>query len=230
MKKIIFILICWVVFQSVSAQENQQSKANTQDELKTILGTNSGTQKIPIGYFIEIGGGYTQFGSNGVFLPGLSLGIILNHKWTIGLTGNFIDNARGLRFNNIYYDSTTRSMLGANLNGGFGGVLLEYTLFPKSKIHIAFPLMLGDGYLYYTKLPEYSGSAHPYRSRHHAYISKDNCFVIEPGVRLEFNLLKFLRLGLTLSYRYTPDFKLLNTSGDLVNQFTGKISLRFGQF
>lgn len=181
MKKVISVLIFWAVCQTGFSQDNQPPSANSQSEIKTILGNNGKSPKIPLGYFIEVNGGYTQFGQNSVFLPGASLGIILDHQWTIGLTGSFIDNAEGLKFNNIYYDSASKSILAANLNGGFGGVLLEYTLFPNSKIHVAFPLMLGGGYLYYTRLPENSGSAHPYRSRHHAYVSKDSFFVIEPG-------------------------------------------------
>lgn len=229
MKKIIIILICWVFSQSVFSQDTLQPKASFDTyKMNTIFGNEF--QKIPMGYFIEINGEYTQFGLNGVFLPGICLGVIFNHQWTIGLTGSFIDNPKELKFKNIYYDSVSHSTRGANLKGGFGGLLLEYTTSPKSRIHVAFPLMIGDGYLFYTQLPEYSISAQSYHYRHHAYVSIDNCFVIEPGARLEFNIISFIRLGLSISYRYTPDLKLLNTSCDLINQFTGKISLCFGQF
>jgi hypothetical protein len=230
MKKITLILVCSVISQTLFSQENQLSKASSPNEMNTILRNDGKPPKISMGYFIEISAGQTQFGSHGVFLPGFSLGIILDHHWTIGLTSNFIDNPKGLKFNNIYYDSVSHSLRGADLKGGYGGILLEYTLLPKSRIHVAFPLMIGDGYLFYTQLPEYSISAQTYHYRHHAYISIDNCLVIEPGARLEFNIVSFIRLGLTLCYRYTPDLKLLNTSGDLINQFTCKISLRFGQF
>jgi hypothetical protein len=39
-----------------------------------------------------------------------------------------------------------------------------------------------------------------------------------------------LRIGLGISYRYAPDLDLKNTSSNLINQFTGKLSLRFGKF
>jgi hypothetical protein len=231
MKTITLLLLSCVICQTAFSQDNQLPKSSSSSEINTILGNNNKSTKIPIGYFIEINAGGTKFGyHHGVLLPGFSLGIMLNHQWTIGLTVNYIDNPGGLKYDNIYYDSVNHNFRGVNLKGGYGGVLLEYTLFPKSRIHVAFPLMIGDGYFFYTQLPEYSSPGRNHRYNYHSYVSIDNCFVVEPGVRLEFNIVSFIRIGITLSYRYTPDLKLLNTSGDLINQFTGKISLRFGQF
>jgi hypothetical protein len=230
MKKIILILICEAISLTLFSQGDQLSKSTFNSDMNTILGNKGESHVISLGYFIEINGGYSQFGNQNVLLPGISLGILLNHQWTIGLAGNFIDNPNGLHIPNVYYDSINHNMHEAVLNGGYGGFLLEYTLFPKSRIHIAFPLMIGDGYMYYSRIPYYNGQTHSNHYWHHNYLSSDNFFVIEPGVRMEFNMIKFLRLGLSICYRYTPDLKLLNTSGELINQFTGKISLRFGQF
>ncbi|MGA3014775.1 MAG: hypothetical protein ABSD71_12175 [Bacteroidales bacterium] len=230
MKRIMLILICCLGFLAGFSQNISSPKENSQQQINTLFGNEDETLKVPMGYFIEINGAYTKFENKGMILPGIDLGIILNHQWTIGLSGSFIANPEGSTFANIYYDTVSHTVREANLNGGFAGLLLEYTLFPKSKVHIAFPLKAEYGYLYYTELPQYSGSAHPYRTRHHAYISKDNLFVIEPGVRLELNVVKIIRLGFILSYRYSPDLKLINTSANLINQFTGKISLRFGLF
>ena len=61
--------------------------------MKTIFGNHEGACKVPVGYFIELNGGYTMFGSKSVFLPGMSFGIILNHHWKIGITDDFIGNS-----------------------------------------------------------------------------------------------------------------------------------------
>ena len=130
MKKVMIILLCGVCSLAVFAQDSQSSSASTgTKEINTLFGKGSGTCKIPMGYFIELNGEYTRFGHKNVFLPGISMGLILDHHWTIGATGNFISSQEGLHFRNIYYDSTTSSKHGANLNGGYGGLLLEYTLF-----------------------------------------------------------------------------------------------------
>ena len=146
------------------------------------------------------------------------MGMILNHHWTIGLTGSIIGDTHGVHQKNIYYDSTESKMRGANLNGGYGGFLLEYTLLPNSKVHVAFPLMIGGGSMWYTNSCHHSDSTFDENSNkefYHRYISWDRFFVIEQGVRLEFNLVKKVQLGLGISYRYSPNFNLENTSPEI---------------
>jgi hypothetical protein len=234
MKKITIMLICWASALAVFAQDTQTTTQSTgTNEIQTIFRHCSGTCKIPLGYFIEMDGGYTMFGSKSAFLPGMSMGMILDHHWTIGATGSFIGNPDGVHQKNIYYDSTESKMHGANLKGGYGGLLLEYTLLPNSKVHVAFPLMIGGGSMEYIRSCHHHDSTFSENSDkefHHGFISHDRFFVIEPGVRLEINMIKSLRLGLGISYRYSPDFKLENTSADLINQFTAKLSIRFGKF
>lgn len=232
MKKIMIVLICWVCGLAVFAQDVQPTKSSAEtNEIKTLFGNGKGAKKIPLGYFFELNGGYSQFGHKNVFLPGMSLGVILDHHWTVGLSGSFIGVMDGLRFNNIYYDSVSNSMKGANLKGGYGGLLLEYTLFPNSRLHLAFPLLIGGGYMFYSQQSNHDSIQDNYNHGfHHNYISSDNFFVVEPGVRLECNIIRKLRLGLGVSYRYSPDLKLKNTPSDLINQFTAKLSLRFGKF
>jgi hypothetical protein len=235
MRKITILLICWVSAMAVFAQDTQTTTTTSSgtNEIQTIFGNRKGTCKIPMGFFIELNGGYSMFGSKSVFLPGMSMGMILNHNWTIGVTGSFIGDPQGLHYNNIYYDSATSKMDGAYLNGGYGGLLLEYTLLPKSRVHVVFPLMIGFGSMDYTSSYHHNDSIfvnNSFKEFHHNSISSDQFFVIEPGVRLEFNMLKHLRIGLGISYRYSPDFDLKNTSSSLINQFTARLSIRLGKF
>lgn len=234
MKKITFLLICWVITLSVFAQDTLKTTNpdSHSSKIHTLFGNGNGSCKISHGFFIEMNGGYSMFGSKSVFLPGISMGMILDHHWTIGATGSFLGNRDGLHESNIYYDSSTSKMHGAYLNGGYGGLLLEYTLLPNSKVHVSFPLLIGGGSMDYTPSIHHDStfSNFSHKEFHHNYISRDRFFVVEPGVRLEFNLVRAMRLGIGISYRYSPDFKLQNTSSDLLNQFTAKISLRFGKF
>ncbi len=235
MKKLTIMLICWVSSLAVFAQDTVTTNTTSRstNEIHTIFGNRTGKCQISHGFFIELNGGYSMFGSKSVFLPGMSMGVILDHHWTIGATGSFIGDPHGLHYNNIYYDSATSKMNGAYLNGGYGGLLLEYTLMPRSRVHLVFPLMIGFGSMDYTSSSRRIDSIvvnNSFKEYHHGYISRDVFFVIEPGIRLEFNMVKSLRLGVGISYRYSPDFKLENTSPDLLNQFTAKLTLRFGKF
>jgi len=232
MKKIMIILICWASSLAGFAQDTQPSVASTgTNEFHTLFSKGSGICKIPLGYFIEIDGGYSHFGHKSVFLPGISMGVILDHHWTVGLTGDFIDDPHGSHNHHADNDSTSNRKHSTRLNGGYGGLLLEYTLFPQSKIHVSFPLILGCGALYTSHQEHYNDSINLQNDwAHHKFSHVDHFFVIEPGVKLEFNVVKNLRVGLGISYRYSPDQNHRITSPDMLNQLTGKLTFCFGKF
>jgi hypothetical protein len=232
MNKIIFLLLAVVMVVPVFSQEKQSTEAKSNDdlEMKTLFGNKEHKHNISLGYFVELSAGYTQFGTKDVFLPGLNFGMILNHNWAIGLSGSCVANTNYLHFQNIYFDYITQQMTEARLDGGYGGLLLEYTLLPRSVVHVSFQMMVGGGYMaYYDKNFSYS-SGYPYSHHNQNTIDDDYFFVVEPGIKAEFNIIKKVRIGVGVSYRYTPDLKLVNTSSGLINQFTGRLLLRFGKF
>ena len=215
------------------SQEVKQEEKSSSDysEIKTLFGNRSHHGKIPIGFFAEMNAGYTKFGENHVFLPGISLGAILNHNWSVGLSGSFLGNPGNLYYEDIYILESHSTIYGANLFGGYGGGLIEYTAFPNSVVHFSVPVMIGAGYFAYLD-DYYFGSDQNYDYQYWDYTTIDwnVCFVVEPGLKVEFNIVKMLRIGLSASYRYSPNLDLINTPDDLINQFTGRFSLRFGKF
>jgi hypothetical protein len=228
MKKVMIMMFCWTSTLLVFAQDTQTTPASSgTNEIHTLFNKGSGKCKIPLGYFIELNGGYTHFGHKSEFLPGMSMGLILNHHWTIGLTGSFVGNSNGAQFQRGHQDTTRMSKHGSGLNGGYGGLLVEYTLFPQSKVHVSFPLTIGTGSIYHSRNGHLSDSTDSQKKWYH---HGEQFLVIEPGVRLEVNVIKKLRIGLGISYRYSPERDHLITSPDMLNQLTGKLSLRFGKF
>ena len=225
------ILLCLVSSLSVYSQGMKASSDSSSSSyrMNTIFGNKNGSCKIPLGYFVEFNAGYTRFGHRNVFLPGISAGLILDHHWTIGITGNFIGNPHGLHFSNIHSDSAHPQARSADMRGGYGGGLFEYTLFPQSVIHVSFPLIIGVGMMYLSpsRYGDNSGTLPP-DYKHH-YMAKSSFFVIEPGVKMEVNLSKIFRMGLGISYRYAPDPDLKRVSETFFNQFTARLSLRFGK-
>ncbi|MCX6282961.1 MAG: hypothetical protein NTW31_01800 [Bacteroidetes bacterium] len=230
MKIKLLVLIFLAFSLAAFSQGHKASSDSASYKINTVFGTHKGTSKIPLGYFLEFNAGYTRFGHKNVFLPGISMGLILNHNWSVGVTGSFIGNPQGLHYHHVHYDSTGQTSNSANLRGGFGGALIEYTLFPKSRLHVSFPLMIGGGYLYWNQVSSDYHSQNLLGSYSNHSGSGAVFFVIEPGVRMEVNLAKMFRLGLGISYRYAPDLDLKHASENLINQFTAKLSLRFGKF
>ena len=229
MKKL-FVFLLGVILSVPLLSQDLSVVDSTKKEFKVnTLFSHKNKRDIQLGYFMEMNAGYTQIGDKNVFLPGMNIGLILNHNWSVGLSGSFIGNSGNMYFENIYYSSNIPDLqTGAYLFGGYGGGLFEYTAFPRSVVHFSIPVMIGGGYFaYFDDIP----NAHSdYNSWDYSTIDWNVCFVIEPGIKAEFNILKMLRLGIGVSYRYSPNFELVNTPDDLLNQFTGRFSLRFGKF
>ena len=61
-------------------------------------------------------------------------------------------------------------------------------------------------------------------------IDSDAFFIVEPGVEIELNLVKFMRLGIGGSYRWTSNVGLQDHKKDFLHGFSGNISLKFGKF
>jgi hypothetical protein len=227
MKKPFLSLILCLLFAASFAQDYTQPKDTSSDEeIKTLFKKPKHEKKdISVGWTAGLNSAYTQFDKQNVWLVGLAAGPILNHNWTIGLQLNAIVNSYYL-----YYDTVINNT-NAYLVGGFGGFLIQYTLFPKSAVHVTFPLQIGGGYLGYLSDNGYNWeNGNGYWYNNSEILDYDVFFYVEPGVQAEFNLLKFMRLAVGVSYRYSPNFDLEKTSSGLINQFNGTVGLKFGKF
>ena len=210
-----------VLLSAVVIVNGQEASKTTNDDMKTVFGN---TGKVKLGWFVGIDPGYTQFDNRDVWMGGLSAGMIINHNFTIGLSGRGWTNRNGMYFSNV------TDTAGAYLEGGYGGLLLEYTLFPKSVVHVTFPVLIGAGGATYVTDKEYGEWDENKWETCHRSLDSDAFFVIEPGVRAEVNILKFMRLNAGISYRYVGDLQLINTPNDLMNNFAATVGLKFGKF
>lgn len=201
---------------------NAQDEKNTgNDEIGTLFGKGGSTK---LGWFVGIDPGYTQFDGRDVWMGGLSAGMIINHNFTIGLSGRGWTNRNGM-----YYPEVTDTA-GGYFEGGYGGLLLEYTLFPKSVVHVTFPVLIGAGGAAYVTDEDYMEWDEDEWESCHKTLDSDAYFVIEPGVRAEVNILKFMRLNAGVSYRWVGDLDMINTPKDMMNNFTATVGLKFGKF
>jgi hypothetical protein len=220
MKRITLAVMIALFSTALFAQE--ENAKNTNDDMNTLFGKGN---KTTIGWFVGPTGGYTRFCSSDVALAGIQAGMVINHNFTIGLAGSGVANSNYLTYNN-FIDTTD-----VRLEGGYGGLLLEYTLFPKSAIHVSFPLIIGGGTMgYYSTNDNHEWDEDDWDNCDHQEIDQDAFFVVIPGVTAEVNILKFMRFGVGVSYRYTPDLDLVNTSSSFINNFTASASLKFGKF
>jgi hypothetical protein len=223
MKKILALIVLASIGLVSFAQTTEKTEQTGSNEgMKTLFHKGD---KVKVGWFVEVEPGYTKFDTRDVWMAGMSVGTILNHNFSIGLAG------RGwMRSEQLYFDNVSDTT-GAYLVGGYGGVLLEYTLFPKSLVHVTFPVMIGAGGAnYITQAETYTDPDGKEWDQHHRTLDSQAFFVVEPGVRAEMNLFTFMRLNAGVSYRYVPNFVLMNTPKDMLNNFSVNIGLKFGHF
>ncbi len=64
----------------------------------------------------------------------------------------------------------------------------------------------------------------------HKTLDTDVFFSVEPGVRAEINVFKFMRFSAGISYRWVTDLEMINTSSDMMNHFSATAELKFGKF
>ncbi|MBL7113119.1 MAG: hypothetical protein ISS19_14375 [Bacteroidales bacterium] len=204
MKRIAILFILTIFISPAFGQD---------DDIQTLFGdgfvTHGGYGSFSVGYSQIDGKDALTMGGRGAW--------IIGHWFALGFAGT--------GFLNDYHFNNDLSR-NANLSGGYGGLLMEPILLPKFPIHISLPLVVGVGGIAYTTSYSYTDWDDP------RFFAEDatSFLVVEPGVELEFNVVKFFRLAVGGYYRYTSKITLYDTPEDVLNGFSGGITLKFGKF
>lgn len=171
---------------------------------------------------------YTRIMDQDALLVGARGGWIIDHRLTIGLAGYGLSTpVENKAYDGYLLDEGTLPHRSSRFQTGYGGLLIEPVIGYKSPVHISLPILIGAGgcgYRTYTALPEEDLDPETWHD------DVDAFFVIEPGVDLEFNLVKMVKLGLGVSYRYTSDITLPETSKDAMRSFNANMSIKIGVF
>lgn len=196
--------------------------AQEEGEMKTLFG-NGGA--VSHGGYGGITTAYTNMDGRDAIMIGGRGAWLINHKIGIGLagTGFLTESKVDAQLNGDRYQ----------LAGGYGGLFLEYIVNPKSPVHVSFPLTIGAGGVSYLE------SNNSFSGNDFNTFEEDSqaFFVVEPGIEVELNLLRFMRIAFGASYRYTSDVSLNYSANnqaiigkDALNGFSGGITLKFGKF
>jgi hypothetical protein len=186
--------------------------------MKTIFGNKERTS----GGYGALSFGYTQIDGKDAFLAGIKGGWLVDHSFTLGFVG--------YGFINDVSSPPPGGQFQTHLGGGYGGLLLEPIFFPKFPVHFTIPLIIGAGGISYFEDYEYSqGNPIPPES-YDGTIDSDAFFVFEPGLELELNVTEIFRLAVGGSYRYTSNVVLIDHEGNILRNFNGYLTLKFGKF
>ncbi len=193
MKKTIvsFLLIFLSGTLVVIAQEETEGaeikKEKDRSEVQTIFQEKSG------GHYIGFSFNYVEIEDQHGMQFGLRGGWIAGHGLAVGLGGK-------LFFNESKDDDYYLPVETANFIGGYGGLLIEPIILPRFPVHLSFPVLAGVGGIAY--------SFEEWEFRDSFIEDSDFFLVIEPGIEVEFNILKHFRVALGVYYTLTSDIKL----------------------
>ncbi len=145
--------------------------------------------------------GYTQIGEDDGIQMGGSLVWLKNKRWGFGFSGYAIQATE--------IDDQILSG-GYRTAGGYGGFLIEYTLKPSNRLHFSFPLTIGAGGIAYVQ--------HPIRNGDRLIEDQKFIMAIEQGAAIELNVIKYIRVGFELNYRFTSNTNLnyQNNRGEIL--------------
>jgi hypothetical protein len=195
------ILIAMLFSLTLTAIAQRENDYNNKGEIKTLFGQQGHSN-----------GGYGAFGVaysmiddvDAIVISGRGAWIV-NHTLALGIAGGGFLN--DYRYSTLYQEDV-------NLTGGYGGLLIEPIIFPKSPVHLSVPIVAGVGGIAFTRAA-YKND--PWEYEDYWVEDTDAFLVFEPGVEIELNLLRFFRLAFGVSYRMTSKINLVETPSDVMN-------------
>ena len=210
-------LSAFIILSLLSAvvySQNEAGNSKGRGEINTLFGGHS----VSNGGYGSFGCGYSSIDNrDGIVISGRAAWII-DHNFAIGVAGSGFMN--DFQYDRVYNEDV-------NLTGGYGGLLIEPILFPKAPVHLTFPVIGAVGGIASTR------TSHTFNSwdNSNSWVEASETFLlVEPGVELELNLVRFFRLAFGISYRFTTDLELLSVPPDALEGFTTGITFKFGKF
>lgn len=153
-------------------------------------------------------------GETGLFVGGYG-GYLLNHTLMIGGGGyGLVSNIKADPIAQTNPDKTLYVKM------GYGGPMLQYLHNSKDVVHFVASLLIGAGGVTYALKDDYEALEN----------NSDSFFVLEPGLELEANIIKFFRIRLGVSYRFVSGIELEGLTDDEVSGATAQLSFLFGYF
>lgn len=198
---------------STEAKMPDQQSRNS-NEIQTLTGPGS-----HFGFYFGFTTGYSRIDGYDAVNAGASVALIANHSLAIGFSGKgFVSES---------FRGDAGSSANYNYAGGYGGLLIEPILFPKRPVHLSFPVLLGAGGVARNRV---SGMYHPY-DYDDFFIEEAEAFLIaEPGVEIELNVARWLRMGVGISYRIVSSLDSDGFNPAEMDGFNGGLSLKVGLF
>jgi hypothetical protein len=220
MKKVVLIIALAISGSSLFAQEQSSERQRSSNEIETLF---RGPQTF--GGYGSLTNKFTRINGSFANLSGGYGGVFVNHKVMIGIgavaTTNFIPVAE--EFSISPGDRMTYEY-------GQFGLVTEYALWSNKAIHLNFNLFTGAGFTLQYERPQNWYDDDYYDPRPYGHNDENWFFVVEPGVQLEMNVFKWMRIAPGVSYRQAYGSDAAGLPDASLSDITYSFTLKFGKF
>lgn len=152
---------------------------------------------------------------------GITLAATINHTLTFGVLGMWVfDSPENKSY--IYNVPVGYENSKFKKYCGYGGFLVEPSIFPKFPFHFTLPCVVGIGNVTY--------SLHDENSNYNYVLDRSIFYIFTAGARIEFNMSEGLRLSCGPTYKYIPNLKQIDSTPTLMNGFCLDFSIKIGKY
>lgn len=198
---------------------------NAQDSTRTLFKL---IRPSSIGLIVEPQIGYGPIRGSNTEIATASVLIIVNHNWALGATAS----------STIREEFVPKAIQPLSVQAYWIGGKLEYTIRPNALVHLSIPISLGFGEARVDSLGanrndrDFFDEEDDHDSKNDT-ISNENGFgVLQPGLHLEMNLLKYVKFYIGADYRFSflTENKTSYLPANSLQGFTFSAGFRMGLF
>ncbi len=191
-------------------------KAALAQEVQTLFGPGKAT-----GGYGALTNKFTSIGGEFANIAEVYGGVFINRRWMLGLA--FAGSTNDIRVP-VEYSIDSRQPM--TYQYGQGGLKVERVIGSNKPIHVVFDLFTGVGFT--AQYDRYHWDANDFDS----FSGHDEnwFYVVEPGVQLEMNLFRWMRLSPGISYRSTSHSSAAGLKDSDLSDWSYNVTLKFGGF
>ena len=161
---------------------------------------------------------YTSLRDQGALMVGGRGGWIINHSLSIGGGGYGVVTE---------VNAPSEALPGEgplDIEFGYGGLELEYTVHPHAIGHWSIYTLVGGGSANYVK------DVGPVSKSHDQVSDSDTVFVVEPAIKAELNVTPWMRVTTGVSYRMVRGVNQVMLRNKDLSGIAGSLGFKFGKF
>ncbi|MCX6153653.1 MAG: hypothetical protein NT007_05805 [Candidatus Kapabacteria bacterium] len=199
MRKFILLTVIALLNFSFAFAEESTKQA---DETETLFGTG----KVKYSGFGGVHFKYSSVDKQGSLLPGARGGLLIDNTLGIGLAGYTTFPFQDITYKDLKDSSFTRSR-----NFSYGGLFLEYIAYPHKLLHFTANLILGAGAFNVNNfnnsnmMNRHNNWGDTINTYNNSQYPRALYFIAEPEITAELNVSKYVKVGLSVSYRFVSN-------------------------